>query len=88
MRKSKELVQIQYGAQSVELGKELFKLAQILFNGHVVDEALSVTEQAENLLLLHCGAEHEMVIELRAMKSCLQTLPSQFALSPKLYRRE
>ncbi|GCC17986.1 hypothetical protein chiPu_0021608 [Chiloscyllium punctatum] len=88
MRKSKELVQIQYGAQSVELGKELFKLAQILFNGHVVDEALSVTEQAENLLLLHCGAEHEMVIELRAMKSCLQTLPSQFARSPKLYRRE
>ncbi|XP_060704064.1 SET and MYND domain-containing protein 4 [Hemiscyllium ocellatum] len=88
MRKSKELVRIQYGAQSVELGKELFKLAQLLFNGHVVDEALNVTEQAENLLLLHCGAEHEMVVELRAMKSCLQTLPSQFARSPKLYHRE
>ncbi|XP_048413286.2 SET and MYND domain-containing protein 4 isoform X2 [Stegostoma tigrinum] len=88
LRKSKDLVQIRYGAQSVELGKELFKLAQILFNGHVVDEALTVTVQAENLLSLHCGAEHEMVIELREMKSCLRTLASQFAVSPNFNHKE
>ncbi|XP_041053792.1 SET and MYND domain-containing protein 4 isoform X4 [Carcharodon carcharias] len=82
LRMSCDLVRIQFGDRSVELGKQLFKLAQILFNGHVMDEALSVIEQAECLLSLHCGAEHEMMIELSEMKSCLQTLPSQFPVSP------
>ncbi|XP_038670712.1 SET and MYND domain-containing protein 4 [Scyliorhinus canicula] len=83
LRRSCELVRVQFGDGSLELGKELFKLAQILFNGQVVDEALSVIEQAESLFSLHCGVEHEMMIELREMKSCLQPLVSQFPVTPQ-----
>ncbi|XP_072326252.1 LOW QUALITY PROTEIN: SET and MYND domain-containing protein 4 [Scyliorhinus torazame] len=83
LRRSCELVRVQFGDGSLELGKELFKLAQTLFNGQVVDEALSVIEQAESLFSLHCGGEHEMMIELSEMKSCLQPLVSQFPVTPQ-----
>lgn len=33
LRKSLAVVEARYGASSIEMGRELFKLAQILFNG-------------------------------------------------------
>ncbi|XP_078082026.1 protein-lysine N-methyltransferase SMYD4-like [Mustelus asterias] len=81
LRRSCELVGAQFGDRSVELAKQLFKLAQTLFNGQVVDEALSVIEQTECLFSLHCGSDHEMLMELKEMKSCLQPLAIIFPVT-------
>lgn len=62
----------QYGGQSVELGRQLFKLAQLHFNGGEPGPALCVIPEARRLLSLHCGASCEELLELQAMEDCLQ----------------
>ncbi|XP_051891760.1 SET and MYND domain-containing protein 4 [Pristis pectinata] len=74
LRASEQVVRLQYGSQSVELANQLFKLAQVLFNGQSVDEAMTVMDEAVLLLTTHYGPEHEMLMELREMKSCLQSV--------------
>ncbi|KAL6078554.1 hypothetical protein STEG23_011123 [Scotinomys teguina] len=56
------------------LKQELFQLAQILFNGMAVPEALNAIWKAEKILLVHCGPESDEVRELQEMKSCLLDL--------------
>lgn len=74
LRKSLAVVEARYGASSIEMGRELFKLAQILFNGMEIHEALSTIEKAEGVLSVHCGPCSDEVRELRQMHSCLLDL--------------
>lgn len=74
IQKSVRVVEARHGPSSVEIGHELFKLAQVLFNGLAVPEALSAIWKAEKILLVHCGPESPEVQELREMKSCLLDL--------------
>uniref|UniRef100_A0A8C9LIR8 Protein-lysine N-methyltransferase SMYD4 n=1 Tax=Piliocolobus tephrosceles TaxID=591936 RepID=A0A8C9LIR8_9PRIM len=75
LQKSLRVVEVRHGPSSVEMGHELFKLAQIFFNGFAVPEALSTIQKAEEVLSLHCGPWDDEIQELQKMKSCLLDLP-------------
>lgn len=75
LQKSLQVVEVRHGPCSVEMGHELFKLAQIFFNGCAVPEALSTVHKAEKVLLVHYGPGSDEVQELQKMKSCLLDLP-------------
>ncbi|NXM25928.1 SMYD4 protein, partial [Oxyruncus cristatus] len=75
LRKSIGIVEMHHGPSSVETGHELFKLAQILFNGFAVSEALSTIQRAEEILSVHCGPQNAQIQELQEMKTCLSELP-------------
>ncbi|NXH31530.1 SMYD4 protein, partial [Myiagra hebetior] len=75
LKKSIEIVEMHHGPSSVEMGHELFKLAQILFNGFAVSEALSTIQRAEGILSVHFGPQSAQVQELQEMKACLSELP-------------
>ncbi|NXX21569.1 SMYD4 protein, partial [Podargus strigoides] len=75
LERSIEIVEMHHGPSSVEIGHELFKLAQILFNGFAVSEALSTIQRAEEILSVHCGPESTQIQELQEMKTCLSELP-------------
>ncbi|XP_010283850.1 PREDICTED: SET and MYND domain-containing protein 4, partial [Phaethon lepturus] len=75
LERSIEIVEIHHGPSSVEIGHELFKLAQILFNGFAVSEALSTIQRAEEILSVHCGPQSTQIQELQEMKTCLSELP-------------
>ncbi|XP_072738562.1 SET and MYND domain-containing protein 4 isoform X2 [Ciconia boyciana] len=75
LERSIEIVEMHHGPSSVEMGHELFKLAQILFNGFAVSEALSTIERAEEILSVHCGPQSTQIQELQEMKTCLLALP-------------
>ncbi|XP_066119157.1 SET and MYND domain-containing protein 4 isoform X1 [Saccopteryx bilineata] len=75
LQKSLRVVEVRHGPSSVEMGHELFKLAQIFFNGFAIPEALSTIQKAEKLLLMHCGPRNDEIQELQEMKSCLLDLP-------------
>uniref|UniRef100_A0A8B9FVR9 Protein-lysine N-methyltransferase SMYD4 n=1 Tax=Amazona collaria TaxID=241587 RepID=A0A8B9FVR9_9PSIT len=75
LQRSIEIVEMHHGPSSVEIGHELFKLAQILFNGFAVSEALSTIQRAEEILLVHCGPQSTQIQELQEMKTCLLELP-------------
>ncbi|XP_057893556.1 SET and MYND domain-containing protein 4 isoform X2 [Melospiza georgiana] len=75
LRKSIEIVEMYHGPSSVETGHELFKLAQILFNGFAVSEALSTIQRAEGILSVHFGPQSAQMQELQEMKACLSELP-------------
>ncbi|XP_055513370.1 LOW QUALITY PROTEIN: SET and MYND domain-containing protein 4 [Leucoraja erinacea] len=77
LQRSVHAVELQYGAGSVELAQQLLKLAQVLFNSRSVCEAESVIDRAIPLLTTHYGADHDTVAELRAMNSCLRSLPGR-----------
>ncbi|XP_045896702.1 SET and MYND domain-containing protein 4 [Micropterus dolomieu] len=62
----------QYGEDSIELGRQLFKLVQLHFNGGARDPALSVIPKVRHLLCLHCGPRCHELQELQAMEDCLQ----------------
>uniref|UniRef100_A0A3Q1GWQ8 Protein-lysine N-methyltransferase SMYD4 n=1 Tax=Acanthochromis polyacanthus TaxID=80966 RepID=A0A3Q1GWQ8_9TELE len=62
----------QYGEDSIELGRQLFKLAQLHFNGGARASALSVIPKARRLLCLHCGPHCHELQELKAMEDCLR----------------
>ncbi|XP_037349376.1 SET and MYND domain-containing protein 4 isoform X2 [Talpa occidentalis] len=76
LQKSLQVVEVRHGASSVEMGHELFKLAQIFFNGFAITEALSTIQKAEKVLLVHCGPWNDEIQELQKMKSCLLDLSS------------
>ncbi|XP_054143425.1 SET and MYND domain-containing protein 4 isoform X2 [Melozone crissalis] len=75
LKKSIEIVEMHHGPSSVETGHELFKLAQILFNGFAVSEALSTIQRAEGILSVHFGPQSAQMQELQEMKACLSELP-------------
>ncbi|XP_077336697.1 protein-lysine N-methyltransferase SMYD4 [Lithobates pipiens] len=75
LKKSVQIVTQRYGASSLEVGHELFKLAQILFNGCNVADAMSTIARAQHILCLHYGPDHCLVQELHEMKTCLLELP-------------
>uniref|UniRef100_A0A3P8TPL1 Protein-lysine N-methyltransferase SMYD4 n=1 Tax=Amphiprion percula TaxID=161767 RepID=A0A3P8TPL1_AMPPE len=62
----------QYGEDSIELGRQLFKLAQLHFNGGARASALSVIPKVRRLLCLHCGHHCHELQELKAMEDCLR----------------
>ncbi|XP_067655261.1 SET and MYND domain-containing protein 4-like [Haliotis asinina] len=65
--------ELKYGDSSIELGYELQKLAQILFNDKQVGKALDVIDRALNILTIHFGnnSGNKDIEELVQMKSCL-----------------
>ncbi|NXJ79504.1 SMYD4 protein, partial [Trogon melanurus] len=75
LERSIEIVEKHHGPSSIEIGHELFKLAQILFNGFAVSEALSTIQRAEEILSVHCGPQSAQIQELQEMKTCLSELP-------------
>ncbi|XP_073902679.1 SET and MYND domain-containing protein 4 isoform X2 [Castor canadensis] len=75
LQKSLQVVEARHGPSSVEMGHELFKLAQVLFNGFAVPEALNTIQKAEKVLLVHCGPQSSEIQELQEMRSCLLDLP-------------
>ncbi|KAM6049438.1 SET and MYND domain-containing protein 4 [Chlamydotis macqueenii] len=75
LERSIQIVEAHHGPSSVEMGHELFKLAQILFNGFAVSEALSTIQRAEEILSVHCGPQSTQIQELQEMKTCLLELP-------------
>ncbi|XP_053703023.1 SET and MYND domain-containing protein 4 isoform X2 [Synchiropus splendidus] len=72
LERSAAVIGSQYGQASVEMGRQLFKLAQLHFNGGARRAALAVIPRAERLLSLHCGPQCHEVRELQAMERCLQ----------------
>ncbi|KAI4889723.1 hypothetical protein NFI96_033077, partial [Prochilodus magdalenae] len=64
-------VRCQFGEDSVELGQQLFKLAQLYFNGRDQQAALSVIPTARRVLSLHCDPHCEELQELQQMEACL-----------------
>ncbi|XP_054481975.1 SET and MYND domain-containing protein 4 [Anoplopoma fimbria] len=62
----------QYGEDSIELSQQLFKLAQLHFNGGARGPALSVIPKVRQLLCLHGGPLCHELQELHAMEKCLQ----------------
>ncbi|KAG7484782.1 hypothetical protein MATL_G00054330 [Megalops atlanticus] len=72
LKASMAAVQAQFGEESVEVGRQLFKLAQLHFNGGEPRAALSVIPTARRLLSLHCSPESDELEELRAMEDCLK----------------
>ncbi|OCT94067.1 SET and MYND domain-containing protein 4 [Xenopus laevis] len=71
LRKSISIVEVHYGSSSMELGHELFKLAQILFNGFEVLDAMKTIMEAQKVLSMHYGSDHNLVQELKTMETCL-----------------
>ncbi|XP_043105892.1 SET and MYND domain-containing protein 4 isoform X2 [Puntigrus tetrazona] len=74
LKRSIVAIQAQFGEDSIELGQQLFKLAQLYFNGGDCGAALSVIPRVHKLLSLHCGPHSEEVQELQEMERCLQGL--------------
>uniref|UniRef100_A0A1A8CE94 Protein-lysine N-methyltransferase SMYD4 n=1 Tax=Nothobranchius kadleci TaxID=1051664 RepID=A0A1A8CE94_NOTKA len=62
----------QFGEDSIELGRQLFKLAQLHFNSGTRGPALSVIPKARRIFYLHCGPQCPELQELKAMEECLQ----------------
>ncbi|XP_061596845.1 SET and MYND domain-containing protein 4 [Cololabis saira] len=62
----------QFGEDSVEVGQQLFKVAQLHFNGGARGPALSVIPKVRRILCLHCGPHCPEVQELKAMENCLR----------------
>ncbi|XP_073523785.1 SET and MYND domain-containing protein 4 isoform X2 [Phyllobates terribilis] len=75
LRKSIQLVSQRYGSSSIEVGHELFKLAQVLFNGREVDDAMGIILRARDILSVHYGPDNSMVQELQEMRTCLLEIP-------------
>uniref|UniRef100_A0A8C6WII6 Protein-lysine N-methyltransferase SMYD4 n=1 Tax=Neogobius melanostomus TaxID=47308 RepID=A0A8C6WII6_9GOBI len=68
LQRSVTAISSQFGEESIELGRQLFKLTQLHFNGSA---ALSVIPKVRRLLQRHCGPECDELQELRAMERCL-----------------
>jgi hypothetical protein len=60
-----------FGADSIELGNELHKLSQILFNDQKVEEAKAVIERALGIVTMHYGSGHPVTKDLLHMRMCL-----------------
>ncbi|KAM6907324.1 SET and MYND domain-containing protein 4 [Xenentodon cancila] len=62
----------QFGEDSIELGQQLFKVAQLYFNGGARGPALSVIPKVRRILCLHYGPHCPELQELRSMENCLR----------------
>ncbi|KAJ0004018.1 hypothetical protein NQD34_010232 [Periophthalmus magnuspinnatus] len=71
LERSVTAISSQFGEDSIELGRQLFKLTQLHFNGGARKAALSVIPKVRQLLRLHCGPECDELQELQAMERCL-----------------
>lgn len=71
LQRSVTAVSSQFGKESIELGRQLFKLTQLHFNGGARSAALSVIPKVRRLLRRHCGPECDELQELQAMECCL-----------------
>jgi len=60
-----------FGEESVEMGHEYFKLAQLLFNGGEALEAMNTIERAKLLLSKSYGSDYETMMELEKMRKVL-----------------
>ncbi|XP_069040319.1 SET and MYND domain-containing protein 4 isoform X1 [Lepisosteus oculatus] len=72
LRRSVEAVRSHHGEDSVELGHQLFKLAQLHFKGADIGAALAVIPEARRLLVRHCGPGCEEVEELQGLEDLLR----------------
>ncbi|XP_077360412.1 protein-lysine N-methyltransferase SMYD4 isoform X2 [Festucalex cinctus] len=72
LERSAAAVAARFGADSVEMARQVAKLAQLHFNAGSREAALSVIPEARRLLSLHCGALCPEVQELQAMEDCLR----------------
>ncbi|XP_034540139.1 SET and MYND domain-containing protein 4 [Notolabrus celidotus] len=72
LERSATAISSQYGEDSIELGRQLFKLTQLHFNGGARGPALSVIPKVRRLLCLHCGPQCSELQELRDMEDCLR----------------
>ncbi|XP_047462174.1 SET and MYND domain-containing protein 4 [Mugil cephalus] len=72
LERSAAAVGSQYGEDSIELGRQLFKLTQLHFNGGARGAALAVLPKVRRLLRLHCGPGCHELQELEAMEDCLR----------------
>ncbi|TKS82858.1 SET and MYND domain-containing protein 4 [Collichthys lucidus] len=72
LEQSSAAIGSQYGADSIELSRQLFKLAQLHFNGGARGPALAVIPKVRRLLCLHCGPQCPELQELQAMEDCLR----------------
>ncbi|KAM8898434.1 SET and MYND domain-containing protein 4 isoform 2-T2 [Spinachia spinachia] len=71
LERSAVAIGAQYGEDSIELGRQLFKLAQLHFNGGARGPALSVIAKVKQLFCLHGGPLCDEIQELQAMEDCL-----------------
>ena len=60
-----------HGYTSVEYGLEVKKLAQIQFNGLMIEKCRLNVNRALSILTPILGKDHEMVLELVEMVKCL-----------------
>lgn len=60
-----------YGKNSVEVGNEMFKLCQLLFNTQQSNRALSMIAKTKKILITCYGEGHEDVLELNEMERCI-----------------
>ncbi|XP_077596830.1 protein-lysine N-methyltransferase SMYD4 isoform X1 [Stigmatopora nigra] len=72
LERSGAAVAVSFGKESVEMARQLAKLAQLHFNAGCKASALGVIPEARRLLSLHCGALCPQVQELEAMEECLR----------------
>ncbi|XP_040037658.2 protein-lysine N-methyltransferase SMYD4 [Gasterosteus aculeatus] len=72
LERSAVAIAAQYGEDSIELGRQLFKLAQLHFNGAARGPALSVIPKVRRLFCLHVGPHCDEIQELQAMEDCLR----------------
>ncbi|ESO83273.1 hypothetical protein LOTGIDRAFT_169490 [Lottia gigantea] len=71
LQDSIKVTEAMYGSDSIEVGHELQKLADILFNAQRAEEALRVLHRAIYIFTAHYGEFHDTVKELIEMKDCL-----------------
>ncbi|XP_049598724.1 SET and MYND domain-containing protein 4 [Syngnathus scovelli] len=72
LERSGAAVAARFGADSLEMGRQVAKLAQLHFNAGSRTSALTVIPEARRILSLHCGALCPEVQELQAMEDCLR----------------
>lgn len=72
LEKSVAAICSQYGEDSIEVAQQLFKLAQLHFNGAARGPALSVILKVRRLLRLHLGPHCPELTELKAMEDLLR----------------
>ncbi|XP_074529128.1 SET and MYND domain-containing protein 4 [Halichoeres trimaculatus] len=72
LEQSATAISSQYGEDSIEVGRQLFKLTQLHFNGGARGPALSIIPKVRRLLCLHCGPQCYELQELQVMEDCLR----------------
>jgi tetratricopeptide (TPR) repeat protein len=60
-----------YGEESVEVGNEVAKLAQLYFNDQQILEAMNCVERAKLILTKHFSKDNEVLTELEEMRKVL-----------------